>query len=404
MMDINSLNSLNGYKDKIIAKILANELPPKEEKCVCKNISKVKVETFYNELTYEDVTLNFVKEYTVLCGPEKEPELYYRLSTFIKEYQTNTHFKSVSQIKEYVILIHEFLNNPDSLEHSLEYSLERSSTVMDLKPKSIVDTKPKDDYEKELDKLRKSEKVKNAKSICKPKRLKAPKLSNEDSVGVSARIPIKLYEKVSEYCDSNNLSKSKFFIELIEEKFAENVELDKSVTEFVPEQVSTESEPELESEPITESKSETKPKSHREKQIEPNSVFYNGIGMKDKLGAGAELVDDTEFRKLFREHYHIDIGEPSLLNSDERNLMILVGRLTYKMRYSQIKFVTGIRSKLLYKFGYLLSLCKSNPAKIKKILQGCPVLTFDEVQAAYLALEPDIKRFKCIENYVQSRK
>ena len=92
MMDINS------YKDTVIAKILANELPPKEEKCVCKNIFKVKVETFYNELTYEDVTLNFVKEYTVLCGPEKEPELYYRLSTFIKEYQTNTHFKSVSRI------------------------------------------------------------------------------------------------------------------------------------------------------------------------------------------------------------------------------------------------------------------------------------------------------------------
>lgn len=385
----------------VIAKILANELPPKEEKCVCKNISEVKVETFYNELTYEDVILNFVKEYTVLCGPEKEPELYYRLSTFIKEYQTNTHFKSVSQIKEYVILIHEFLNNPDSLEHSLEYSLERSSTVIDLRPKSIVDTKPKDDYEKELDKLRKSEKEK-VKPVCKPKRLKAPKLSNEDSVGVSARIPIKLYEKVSEYCDSNNISKSKFFIELIEEKFAENVESaesvesDKPVTEFVSEQVSTE--------PISESKSETKPKSHREKQTEPNSVFYNGIGMKDKLGAGAELVDDTEFRKLFREHYHIDIGEPSLLNSDERNLMILVGRLTYKMRYSQIKFVTGIRSKLLYKFGYLLSLCKSNPAKIKKILQGCPVLTFDEVQAAYLALEPDIKRFKCLENYAQPRK
>lgn len=397
MMDINS------YKDTVIAKILANELPPKEEKCVCKNISKVKVETFYNELTYEDVTLNFVKEYTVLCGPEKEPELYYRLSTFIKEYQTNTHFKSVSQIKEYVILIHEFLNNPDSLEHSLEYSLERSSTVMDLRPKSIVDPTPKDDYEKELDKLRKSEKEK-VRPVSKPKRLKAPKLSNEDSVGVSARIPIKLYEKVSEYCDSNNISKSKFFIELIEEKFAEKVELDKSVTEFVPEQVSTESEPELESELISESKSETKPKSHREKQTDPNSVFYNGIGMKDKLGAGAELVDDTEFRKLFREHYHIDIGEPSLLNSDERNLMILVGRLTYKMRYSQIKFITGIRSKLLYKFGYLLSLCKSNPAKIKKILQGCPVLTFDGVQAAYLALEPDIKRFKCIENYAQPRK
>lgn len=397
MMDINSLNGIIFYKNSIIAKILANELPPKEEKCVCKNISKVKVETFYNELTYEDVTLNFVKEYTVLCGPEKEPELYYRLSTFIKEYQTNTHFKSVSQIKEYVILIHEFLNNPDSLEHSLEYSLERSSTVMDLRPKSIVDTKPKDDYEKELDKLRKSEKEK-VRPVSKPKRLKAPKLSNEDSVGVSARIPIKLYEKVSEYCDSNNISKSKFFIELIEEKFAEKVELDKPVTEFVPEQVSTESEP------ITEFKSETKPKSHREKQTEPNSVFYNGIGMKDKLGAGAELVDDTEFRKLFREHYHIDIGEPSLLNSDERNLMILVGRLTYKMRYSQIKFVTGINSKLLYKFGYLLSLCKSNPAKIKKILQGCPVLTFEEVQMAYLALEPDVKRFKCIENYVQSRK
>ena len=223
-------------------------------------------------------------------------------------------------------------------------------------------------------------------------------------VGVSARIPIKLYEKVSEYCDSNNISKSKFFIELIEEKFAEKVELDKPVTEFVPEQVSTESELELESEPISESKSETKPKSHREKQTEPNSVFYNGIGMKDKLGAGAELIDDTEFRKLFREHYHIDIGEPSLLNSDERNLMILVGRLTYKMRYSQIKFVTGINSKLLYKFGYLLSLCKTNPAKIKKILQGCPVLTFDEVQMAYLALEPDIKRFKCIENYAKPRK
>lgn len=176
------------------------------------------------------------------------------------------------------------------------------------------------------------------------------------------------------------------------------MELDKPVIEFVPEQVSTKPEP------ISESKSETKPKSHREKQIEPNSVFYNGIGMKDKLGAGAELVDDTEFRKLFREHYHIDIGESSLLNSDERNLMILVGRLTYKMRYSQIKFVIGVHSKLLYKFGYLLSLCKSNPAKIKKILQGCPVLTFDEVQAAYLALEPDIKRFKCIENYAQPRK
>lgn len=385
------VTTLNGYKDKIIAKILADELPTKEEKCVCKNISKVKVETFYNELTYEDVTLNFVKEYTVLCGPEKEPELYYRLSTFIQEYQTNTHFKSVSQIKEYVILVHAFLNNPDSLD--------LSSTVIDLKPKPIVDTKPKDDYEKELDKLRKSEKEK-AKPVCKPKRLKAPKLSNEDLVGVSARIPIKLYEKVSEYCDSNNISKSKFFIELIEEKFAEKVELDKPVTEFVPEQVSTESE--STTEPKLET--ETKPKSHREKQTEPNSVFYNGIGMKDKLGAGAELVDDTEFRKLFREHYHIDIGEPSLLNSDERNLMILVGRLTYKMRYSQIKFVTGIHSKLLYKFGYLLSLCKSNPAKIKKILQGCPVLTFDEVQTAYLALEPDIKRFKCIENYAQPRK
>ena len=393
----------------VIAKILANELPPKEEKCVCKNISNVKVETFYNELTYEDVTLNFVKEYTVLCGPEKEPELYYRLSTFIKEYQTNTHFKSVSQIKEYVILIHAFLNNPELLGNISNIS----SSLSYSKPNPIVVPNPKSEYEKELDKLRnsgKSEKVKNAKSICKPKRLKAPKLSNEDFVGVSARIPIKLYEKVSEYCDSNNLSKSKFFIELIEEKFAENVESaesvesDKPVTEFVPEQVSTESEPELESELISESKSEIKPKSHREKQTEPNSVFYNGIGMKDKLGAGAELVDDTEFHKLFREHYHIDIGEPSLLNSDERNLMILVGRLTYKMRYSQIKFVTGIRSKLLYKFGYLLSLCKSNPAKIKKILQGCPVLTFDEVQAAYLALEPDIKRFKCIENYVQPRK
>lgn len=384
------VTTLNSYKDKIIAKILADELPTKEEKCVCKNISKVKVETFYNELTYEDVTLNFVKEYTVLCGPEKEPELYYRLSTFIQEYQTNTHFKSVSQIKEYVILIHAFLNNPDSLE--------LSSTVIDLKPKPITIPKPKDDYEKELDKLRKSEKEK-AKPISNPKRLKAPKLSNEDLVGVSARIPIKLYEKVSEYCDSNNISKSKFFIELIEEKFAEKVELDKPVTEFVPEQVSTELESTTESE-----SPKTKPKSHREKQTEPNSVFYNGIGMKDKLGAGAELVDDTEFRKLFREHYHIDIGEPSLLNSDERNLMILVGRLTYKMRYSQIKFVTGIHSKLLYKFGYLLSLCKSNPAKIKKILQGCPVLTFDEVQTAYLALEPDIKRFKCIENYAQPRK
>lgn len=388
------VTTLNSYKDKIIAKILADELPTKEEKCVCKNISKVKVETFYNELTYEDVTLNFVKEYTVLCGPEKEPELYYRLSTFIQEYQTNTHFKSVSQIKEYVILIHAFLNNPDSLE--------LSSTVMDLKPKSIVDTKPKDDYEKELDKLRKSEKEKAKPTSSKVKRLKAPKLSNEDLVGVSARIPIKLYEKVSEYCDSNNISKLKFFTELIEEKFAEKVELDKPVTEFVPEQVSTESESTTESKLETET--ETKPKSHREKQTEPNSVFYNGIGMKDKLGAGAELVDDTEFRKLFREHYHIDIGEPSLLNSDERNLMILVGRLTYKMRYSQIKFVTGIHSKLLYKFGYLLSLCKSNPAKIKKILQGCPVLTFDEVQTAYLALEPDIKRFKCIENYAQPRK
>lgn len=386
------VTTLNGYKDKIIAKILANDLPPKEEKCVCKNISKVKVETFYNELTYEDVTLNFVKEYTVLCGPEKEPELYYRLSTFIQEYQTNTHFKSVSQIKEYVILIHTFLNNPDSLE--------LSSTVMDLKPKSIVDTKPKDDYEKELDKLRKSEKSQKAKSVCKPKRLKAPKLLNEDLVGVSARIPIKLYEKVSEYCDSNNISKSKFFVELIEEKFAEKVELDKPVTEFVPEQVSTESE----SAPEPNSEIETKPKLHRKKQTGPNSVFYNGIGMKDKLGAGAEFVDDTEFRKLFREHYHIEIGDPTLLNSDERNLMILVGRLTYKMRYSQIKFVTGIHSKLLYKFGYLLSLCKSNPAKIKKILQGCPVLTFDEVQTAYLALEPDIKRFKCIENYTQPRK
>lgn len=383
------VTTLNGYKDKIIAKILADELPTKEEKCVCKNISKVKVETFYNELTYEDVTLNFVKEYTVLCGPEKEPELYYRLSTFIQEYQTNTHFKSVSQIKEYVILIHAFLNNPDSLE--------LSSTGIDLKPKPITSPNIKDDYEKELDKLRKSEKEK-AKPVCKPKRLKAPKLLNEDLVGVSARIPIKLYEKVSEYCDSNNISKSKFFIELIEEKFAEKIELDKPVTEFVPEQVFTESES------TTEPDSHSKPKSHREKQTEPNSVFYNGIGMKDKLGAGAELVDDTEFRKLFREHYHIDIGEPSLLNSDERNLMILVGRLTYKMRYSQIKFVTGIHSKLLYKFGYLLSLCKSNPAKIKKILQGCPVLTFDEVQTAYLALEPDIKRFKCIENYAQPRK
>lgn len=392
MMDINSLNV---YKDMVIAKILANELPPKEEKCVCNNISKVKVETFYNELTYEDVTVNFVKEYTVLCGPEKEPELYYRLSTFIKEYQTNTHFKSVSQIKEYVILIHAFLNNPELL------SISGTSSLSYSKPNPIVVPNPKSEYEKELDKLRKSEKEK-VRPVSKPKRLKAPKLSNEDSVGVSARIPIKLYEKVSEYCDSNNISKSKFFIELIEEKFAENVESaesvesDKPVTEFVPEQVSTESELEF--------KSETKPKSHREKQTEPNSVFYNGIGMKDKLGAGAELVDDTEFCKLFREHYHIDIGEPSLLNSDERNLMILVGRLTYKMRYSQIKFVTGIRSKLLYKFGYLLSLCKSNPAKIKKILQGCPVLTFDEVQTAYLALEQDIKRFKCIENYVQPRK
>lgn len=389
MMDINSIIF---YKNSVIAKILANELPPKEERCVCENISKVKVETFYNELTYEDLTVNFVKEYTVLCGPEKEPELYYRLSTFIKEYQTNTHFKSVSQIKEYVILIHAFLNNPELL------SISETSSLSDLRPKPV---EPKSEYEKELDKLRNSEKEK-AKPVCKPKRLKAPKLSNEDLVGVSARIPIKLYEKVSEYCDSNNISKSKFFIELIEEKFAEKVELDKPVTEFVPEQVSTESE--LELEPISESKSETKPKSHREKQTEPNSVFYNGIGMKDKLGAGAELVDDTEFRKLFREHYHIDIGEPSLLNSDERNLMILVGRLTYKMRYSQIKFVTGIRSKLLYKFGYLLSLCKSNPAKIKKILQGCPVLTFDEVQTAYIALEPDIKRFKCIENYAQPRK
>lgn len=399
MMDINS------YKDTVIAKILANELPPKEEKCVCNNISKVKVETFYNELTYEDVTLNFVKEYTVLCGPEKEPELYYRLSTFIKEYQTNTHFKSVSQIKEYVILIHAFLNNPELLGNISNIS----SSLSYSKPNPIVVPNPKSEYEKELDKLRKSEKEK-VRPVSKPKRLKAPKLSNKDSVGVSARIPIKLYEKVSKYCDSNNISKSKFFIELIEEKIAENVESaesvesDKPVTEFVSEQVSTESDPELESEPTTESKSETKPKSHREKQTDPNSVFYNGIGMKDKLGAGAELVDDTEFRKLFREHYHIDIGEPSLLNSDERNLMILVGRLTYKMRYSQIKFITGIRSKLLYKFGYLLSLCKSNPAKIKKILQGCPVLTFDEVQTAYLALEPDIKRFKCIENYVQSRK
>lgn len=388
MMDINS------YKDKVIAKILANELPPKEERCVYKNISKVKVETFYNELTYEDVTVNFVKEYTVLCGPEKEPELYYRLSTFIREYQTNTHFKSVSQIKEYVILIHEFLNNPELL------SISGTSSLSDLRPKPV---EPKSEYEKELDKLRNSGKEK-AKPVCKPKRLKAPKLSNEDFVGVSARISIKLYEKVSEYCDSNNISKSKFFIELIEEKFAEKVELYKPVTEFVPEQASTESEPELESKPISESKSETKPKSHREKQTEPNSVFYNGIGMKDKLGAGAELVDDTEFRKLFREHYHIDIGEPSLLNSDECNLMILVGRLTYKMRYSQIQFVTGIRSKLLYKFGYLLSLCKTNPAKIKKILQGCPVLTFEEVQMAYLVLEPDIKRFKCIENYAQPRK
>ena len=388
MMDINS------YKDKVIAKILANELPPKEDRCVCNNISRVKVETFYNELTYEDVTVNFVKEYTVLCGPEKEPELYYRLSTFIQEYQTNTHFKTVSQIKEYVILIHEFLNNPELL------SISGTSSLLDLRPKPV---EPKSEYEKELDKLRNSGKEK-AKPVCKPKRLKAPKLSNEDLVGVSAKIPIKLYEKVSEYCDSNNISKSKFFIKLIEEKFAEKVELYKPVTEFVPEQASTESEPELESEPISESKSETKPKSHREKQTEPNSVFYNGIGMKDKLGAGAELVDDTEFRKLFKEHYHIDIGEPSLLNSDECNLMILVGRLTYKMRYSQIKFVTGINSKLLYKFGYLLSLCKTNPAKIKKILQGCPVLTFDEVQTAYLVLEPDIKRFKCIENYAQPRK
>lgn len=386
--------TLNEYKAKVIAKILANELPPKEERCVCKNISKVKVETFYNELTYEDLTVNFAKEYTVLCGPEKEPELYYRLSTFIREYQTNTHFKSVSQIKEYVILIHEFLNNPELL------SISGTSSLSDLRPKPV---EPKSEYEKELDKLRNSGKEK-AKPVCKPKRLKAPKLSNEDFVGVSTKIPIQLYEKVSEYCDSNNISKSKFFIELIEEKFAEKVELDKPVTEFVPEQVSTESEPEIESEPISESKSETKPKSHREKQTEPNSVFYNGIGMKDKLGAGAELVDDTEFRKLFREHYHIDIGEPSLLNSDERNLMILVGRLTYKMRYSQIKFVTGINSKLLYKFGYLLSLCKSNPAKIKKILQGCPVLTFEEVQMAYLVLEPDIKRFKCVENYAQPRK
>lgn len=386
--------TLNEYKAKVIAKILANELPPKEERCVCKNISKVKVETFYNELTYEDLTVNFAKEYTVLCGPEKEPELYYRLSTFIQEYQTNTHFKTVSQIKEYVILIHEFLNNPELL------SISGTSSLSDLRPKPV---EPKSEYEKELDKLRNSEKEK-AKPVCKPKRLKAPKLSNEDLVGVSAKIPIKLYEKVSKYCDSNNISKSKFFVELIEEKFAEKIELDKPVTKFVPEQVSTESELELESEPISESKSETKPKSHREKQTEPNSVFYNGIGMKDKLGAGAELVDDTEFRKLFRNHYHIDIGEPSLLNSDERNLMLLVGRLTYKMRYSQIRFVTGIRSKLLYKFGYLLSLCKSNPAKIKKILQGCPVLTFDEVQTAYLALEPDIKRFKCIENYAQLRK
>ena len=96
MMDINSIIF---YKNSVIAKILANELPPKEERCVCNNISKVKVETFYNELTYEDVTVNFVKEYTVLCGPEKEPELYYRLSTFIREYQTNTHFNSVLQIK-----------------------------------------------------------------------------------------------------------------------------------------------------------------------------------------------------------------------------------------------------------------------------------------------------------------
>lgn len=383
---------LNEYKAKVIAKILANELPPKEERCVCKNISKVKVKTFYNELTYEDLTINFTKEYTVLCGPEKEPELYYRLSTFIREYQTNTHFKSVSQIKEYVILIHEFLNNLELL------SISGTSSLSDLRPKPV---EPKSEYEKELDKLRNSEKEK-IKPVCKPKRLKAPKLSNEDLVGVSARIPIKLYEKVSEYCDSNNISKSKFFIELIEEKFAEKTKFDKPVTEFVPEQVSTEPEPELESksEPIR----DTKPKSHREKQTEPNSVFYDGIGMKDKLGAGAELVDDTEFRKLFREHYHIDIGEPSLLNSDERNLMILVGRLTYKMRYSQIKFITGINSKLLYKFGYLLSLCKSNPAKIKKILQGCPVLTFEEVQMAYLVLEPDIKRFKCVENYVQPRK
>ena len=393
MMDINS------YKDRVIVKILANELPPKEEKCVCKNISKVKVETFYNELTYEDVTVNFVKEYTVLCGPEKEPELYYRLSTFIREYQTNTHFKSVSQIKEYVILIHAFLNNPELL------SISETSSLSYLRPKPV---EPKSEYKKELDKLRQSvkpvnktkelEELEGLKLKVSVKREQKPKFES-DLVGISARIPKPLYEKLTEYCENKHISKQQFFIEVITEKLGNKAKSEP--IEIVPE---------LCSENVSEQSSELlipeteKPKSHREKQIEPNSVFYNGIGMKDKLGAGAELVDDTEFRKLFREHYHIDIGEPSLLNSDECNLMILVGRLTYKMRYSQIKFVTGIRSKLLYKFGYLLSLCKSNPAKIKKILQGCPVLTFDEVQTAYLALEPDIKRFKCIENYAQPRK
>lgn len=393
MMDINS------YKDKVIAKILANELPPKEERCVCKNISKVKVETFYNELTYEDVTVNFVKEYTVLCGPEKEPELYYRLSTFIKEYQTNTHFKTVSQIKEYVILIHEFLNNPELL------SISGTSSLSYSKPNPIVVPNPNDEYEKELDKLRQSAKLPNKTKELEGLKLKIsvkserkPK-SESDLVGISARIPKPLYEKLTEYCENKHISKQQFFIEVITEKLGNKAKSEP--IEIVPE---------LCSENVSEQSSELlipeteKPKSHREKQTEPNSVFYNGIGMKDKLGAGAELVDDTEFRKLFRNHYHIDIGEPSLLNSDERNLMLLVGRLTYKMRYSQIQFVTGIRSKLLYKFGYLLSLCKTNPAKIKKILQGCPVLTFEEVQMAYLALEPDIKRFKCVENYAQPRK
>lgn len=388
--------TLNDYKDKIIAKILANELPPKEEACVCKNISKINVEKFSNELTYKDVIVNFVKEYTVLCGPEKEPELYYRLSTFNSEYHTNAHFKTISQIKEYVILIHAFLNNPELL------SISGSPSLSNLRPKPI---EPKSEYEKELDKLRQS-----AKPVNKTKELEGLKLkvsvkserkpkSESDLVGISARIPKPLYEKLTEYCENKLITKQQFFIEVVTEKLENKTKSQpiEIVTELCSENVSEQSSELL----IPETE---KPKSHREKQTEPNSVFYNGIGMKDKLGPGAELVDDTEFRKLFRNHYHIEIGEPKLLNSDERNLMLLVGRLTYKMRYSQIRFVTGIHSKFLYKFGYLLSLCKSNPAKIKKILQGCPVLTFEEVQNAYQALKPDIKRFKCIENYAQPRK